>query len=73
MINLTGKTPSHVRISFKGNFLIKTSEVLFLFHNVIYSRFTGLVESFNPPKNSCLREVIKILKADIIKVNSKNT
>ena len=47
-MNLTSKTPSNVRISIKGNFLIKTSEVLLVFHNALYSRFIGLVESFNP-------------------------
>ena len=47
-MNLTSKTPRNVRISIKGSFPIKTSEVLFVFHNVIYPRFIGLVESFNP-------------------------
>ena len=30
-MNLTSKTPSNVQISFKGNFLIKTSEVLLVY------------------------------------------
>ena len=47
-MNLTSKTPSNVQISVKGNLTIKASEILFVFHNVIYSRFIGLVESFNP-------------------------
>ena len=47
-MNLTSKTPSNVQISVKGNLMIKASEILFVFHNVIYSRFIGLVESFNP-------------------------
>ena len=47
-MNLTSKTPSNVRISIKGSYPIKTSEVLFVFHNVIYPRFIGLVESFDP-------------------------
>ena len=32
-MNLIGKTSSNVRISIKGNFPIKTSEVLSVFHN----------------------------------------
>ena len=40
-------TASNVRLSIKANFPIKTSEVLCAFRNVIYSRFIGLVESFN--------------------------
>ena len=47
IMNLTSKTPSNVRISIKGNFPIKTSEDLLVFHNLIYSRFIRLVESFN--------------------------
>ena len=47
-MNLTSKTPSNVRISIKGNFPIKTSEVLLVFHNLIYSMMIGLVEGFNP-------------------------
>ena len=47
-MNLTSKTPSDVRISIKGNFPIKTSEVLLVFHDLICARFIGLVESFNP-------------------------
>ena len=47
-MNLTSKTPSNIPISIKGNFPIKTSEVLLVFHNLIYSRFIGLLESFNP-------------------------
>ena len=46
-MNLTSKTPSNVQISIKENFPIKTSEVLFVFHNLIDSKFIGLVESFN--------------------------
>ena len=46
-MNLTSKTPSNVRISIKGNFPIKTSEDLLVFHNLIYSRFIRLVGSFN--------------------------
>ena len=46
-MNLKSKTPSNVRISIKGNFPIKTSEDLLVFHNVIYSRFIRLVESVN--------------------------
>ena len=47
-MNLTSKTPSNVPISIKGNFPIKVSEVLLVFHNLMYSRFIGLLESFNP-------------------------
>ena len=47
-MNLTSKTPSNIRISIKGNFSIKMSEVLLVFYNLIYSSFIGLVESFNP-------------------------
>ena len=46
-MDLKSKTPSNVRISVKGNFPIKTSEDLLVFHNVIYSRFIRLVESVN--------------------------
>ena len=46
-MNLTSKTPSNVRISIKGNFPIKTSDILLVFHNLVYSRIIGLVESFN--------------------------
>ena len=45
---VTSKTPSNIRISSKGNSLIKTSEVLLVFYKLILSRFIGLVESFNP-------------------------
>ena len=31
-MDLTSKTPSNVRISIKGNFTIKTSEVLLVFY-----------------------------------------
>ena len=58
-MNLASKTTSNIRISVKGNFPIKKSEVLLVFHNVIYSRFIGLVESFNLKTNSSLKEVIK--------------
>ena len=54
-LNLISKTPRNVRISIKGNFLIKASEVLLLFHKLIYSRSTGVVESFYP-KNKYLFE-----------------
>ena len=47
-LNLTSKTSSRVRISVKGNFLIKTSEVLSVFYKLRYSRFIGLVKNFNP-------------------------
>ena len=47
-LNLTSKTASNVWISVKGNFLIKTSEVFLMFYKLIYSRFIGLLESFNP-------------------------
>ena len=47
-MNLTSKKPSNVRISIKENFPIKTSEVLLVLQNLIYSRFIELVESFNP-------------------------
>ena len=47
-MNLTSKAPSNVRISVKGNFQIKTSDVLLVFHNLIYSRFIALVDNFNP-------------------------
>ena len=47
-MNLTSKTPSNVGISIKGNWPIKTSEVLLVFHNLIYGRFIGLVEIFYP-------------------------
>ena len=47
-MNLTIKTTSNTRLSIKGNFPIKTSEDLFVFHNVIYSRFIELLESFHP-------------------------
>ena len=47
-MNLTSKAPSNARIPIKGNFPIKTSEVSLVFHNLIYSRFIGQVESFNP-------------------------
>ena len=40
-------TASIVEISIKENFPIKMSEVLLVLHNLIYSCFTGLVESFN--------------------------
>ena len=46
-MDLKSKTPSNVRITIKGNFPIKTSEDLLVFHNVIYSRFIRLVESVN--------------------------
>ena len=46
-LNLGSKAPSNVQISIKGNFPIKTYEVLLVFYNV-YSRIIGLVESFNP-------------------------
>ena len=32
----------------KGSFPIETSGVLFVFHNLMYSRLIGLVENFNP-------------------------
>ena len=35
-MNLTSKKPSNIRISIKGNFLIKPSEVLLVFYNLIY-------------------------------------
>ena len=35
-------------MSIKGNFTIKTSGVLLVFHNLTYSRFIGQVENFNP-------------------------
>lgn len=54
-LNLKSKTPRNVRISIKGNFLIKASEVLLLFYKLIYSSSTGVVESFNP-KNKYLFE-----------------
>ena len=54
-MNSTSKTPSSVQILIKGNFPIKTFEVLFVFHNVIYSRFIGLVESFNPKNNKLFK------------------
>ena len=47
-MNLIGKTPSNVRISIKWNFPIKTSKVLLVSYKLIYYRFIGLVESFNP-------------------------
>ena len=47
-MNLTIKAPRNVRISIKRNLPIKTSEVLLVFHNVIYTMFIGLVEIFNP-------------------------
>ena len=47
-MNLTNRTPSNVQMSIKGNFLIETSGVLLVFHNLMYSRFIGLVENFNP-------------------------
>ena len=47
-MNLTSKKRSDARMSIKGNFLIKPSEVLFVFHNLIYSRFIGIVENVNP-------------------------
>ena len=46
-MNLTNKTPSHVRISINDNFPIKMSEVLLLLNNLVYSSFIALVESFN--------------------------
>ena len=46
-MNLTSKTPSNVRMSIKGNFPIETSGVLLVFHNLMYSRFIGLVENFS--------------------------
>ena len=47
-MNLTSKTPSKVRMLIKGSFSIETSGVLFVFHNLMYSRLIGLVENFNP-------------------------
>ena len=47
-MNLTSKKPSNIRISIKGNFLIKPSEVLLVFYNLIYPRFIGIVENVNP-------------------------
>ena len=47
-MNLTNKTPSNVRISIKRNFPIETPGVLLVFHNLMYSRFVGLVENFKP-------------------------
>ena len=47
-MNLTSKTPSNVWVSIKGNFPIKTSGDISVFHNLMYSRFIGLVENFNP-------------------------
>ena len=35
-------------MSIKGNFTIKTSGVLLVFHNLMYSKFIGQVENFNP-------------------------
>ena len=47
-MNLTSKKPSNIRISIKGNFLIKPSEVLLVFYNLIHPRFIGIVENVNP-------------------------
>ena len=47
-MNLTSKTPSKVRMLIKGSFPIETSGLLFVFHNLMYSRLIGLVENFNP-------------------------
>ena len=70
-MNLTSKTPSNVRISIKGNFPIKTSEVLFVFHNLIYSRFIGQWRALNRKTNSSLNEIITILKTGIELIQSK--
>ena len=43
-MNLTSKIPSKVRMLIKGNFPIETSGVLFVFHNLMYSRLIGLVQ-----------------------------
>ena len=45
-MNLASKTPSNVRINFKENFSIKMWKVLLVFHNLIYSSFIGLLDSF---------------------------
>ena len=47
-LNLASKTASNVRMLIKGNFLIKTSEVLSVFYKLKYSKFIGLMERFNP-------------------------
>ena len=72
-MSLTSKTASNVRMSIKGNFPIETSGVLLVFHNLMYSRFIGLVENFSCKKSS-LKEVIKIPKTGIeVIVSSKDT
>ena len=40
-LNSTSKTPSNVRISLKGNVLIKTSKVLLVLYKLISSRPVG--------------------------------
>ena len=70
-MNLTSKTPSKVPISIKGNFPLKTFEVLLVFHNLIYSRFIGQVESFNPKNKYSSKQVIKILKTGTELIQSK--
>ena len=70
-MNLANKTQGSVRISIKGNFLIKIFEVLSVFYKLVSSRFIGLVESFNPKNKHPLKEVIKILKIGIEFIQSK--
>ena len=70
-MNLTSKTPSNVRISIKGNFPIKTSEDLLVFHNLIYSRFIRLVESFNAKNKQSFKGSKKILQTGIELIQSK--
>ena len=62
-------------MSIKGNFPIKTSGVLLVFDNLMYSRFIELVENYDPKTNSSLKEVITILKRvlNLYKVSSKDT
>ena len=62
-------------MSIKRNFPIKTSGVLLVFDNLMYSRFIELVESYDPKTNSSLKEVITILKRvlNLYKVSSKDT
>ena len=52
--------------------LIKTSEVLLVFYKLIYSRFTKLVECFNPKNEQLFKGSNKILKIGIEFIQSKH-
>ena len=70
-LNLTSNTASNVWISVKGNFLIKTSEVFLMFYKLIYSRFIGLLESFNPKNKQLFKGSKEILKVGIEFIQSE--